>query len=135
MQQRRSPAGLLGGLSGRRNYETWLPSQNETSLLLKPLREHLRQKGVTFYSMKQATNFQCNAQLITGVTLQDGTTLTADAYAEMGRLADARETIKNILTILPNRTLAHVPLAQTHRNEDDRNRFLDALRKAGLPEG
>ena len=64
-----------------------------------------------------------------------GHMLLACVYAEMGRLADARETIKTILTISPNRTLAHVPLAHTHRNEDDRNRFLDALRKAGLPEG
>ena len=71
---------IRGFLSGRRDCETWLPSQDETSLLLRPLRQLLKQKGVALYPMKEVTHFQCNGQSITGVTLQDGTKMTADGY-------------------------------------------------------
>jgi len=90
---------IRGFLSSRRNYETWLPSQDETSLLLGPLRNLLKQKGVAFCPRKEATQFQCNAQSITGVTLQDGTTITADGYV-------AAIPPQALMTCLPERLLA-----------------------------
>jgi len=86
-------------LAGRRNYETWLPSQNETSLLLRPLRNLLKQKGVAFYPMKEVTHFQCHAQRISGVTLQDGTMMTADGYV-------AAVPPQSLMSCLPERLLA-----------------------------
>ena len=61
--------------------------------------------------------------------------LLACTYVELDRLDDARGAIKTILDIAPQYSLSRAPIVQTHKNEDDRNRFLDSLRKAGLPEG
>ena len=90
---------VLGFLAGRRNHETWISSQNESSLLLKPLRDQLLRKGVAFYSTNPATHIHCNAQLITGVTLQDGIRLTADGYV-------AAIPPQGLLGCLPERLLA-----------------------------
>ncbi|UCE63529.1 MAG: FAD-dependent oxidoreductase, partial [Nitrospirota bacterium] len=90
---------IRGFLSGRRNYETWLPSQDETSLLLRPLRHLLKQKGVALYPRKEVTHFQCNAHCITGVTLQDGTRMTADGYV-------AAMPPHSLMPCLPERLLA-----------------------------
>ncbi len=90
---------IRGFLTGQRNHETWLPSQDETSLLLRPLRHLLKQKGVTFYPMKEVTHFQCDAQSMTGVVLQDGTTMTADGYV-------AAIPPQSLLPCLPERLLA-----------------------------
>ena len=67
-------------LTGRKNNETWLPTQGETSLLLTPLRLLLNQKGVALYSKTQVTHFLFNTNSITGVALQDRRRMTADAY-------------------------------------------------------
>jgi hypothetical protein len=90
---------IRGFLAGRRNYETWLPSQDETSLLLRPLRFLLKQKGVAFYPMKEVTQFQCNEQNLTGVILQDGTMMTADGYV-------AAIPPQALMPCLPERLLA-----------------------------
>ena len=90
---------IRGFLSGRRNYETWLPSQDETSLLLRPLRDRLKQKGVALYPLKEVTHFQSNAQSITGVILQDGTKMTADRYV-------AAIPPQTLMSCLPERLLA-----------------------------
>ncbi len=71
---------IQGFLSRRRNHETWLPVLDEESLLLRPLRHRLKQKGVALYPRKEVTHFHCHAESITGVTLQDGTRMTADGY-------------------------------------------------------
>ena len=71
---------IRGFLSGRRNYETWIPLQDETSLLLQPLVNHLKQKGAAFYPRNEVIQFQGENQSITGVTLQDGSTITGDGY-------------------------------------------------------
>ena len=86
-------------LSARRNVETHIPRYDETFLLLKPLKKLLVQKGATFCSLKEAVQIQCGSDRILGVTLKDGTTLTADEYVS---------TIppNDLVTCLPDRVLA-----------------------------
>jgi hypothetical protein len=59
----------------------------------------------------------------------------ASAQAELDRLDDARGTIKTLLKLAPHFTLKEVARIWPFRIDEDRNRVLDALRKAGLPEG
>jgi adenylate cyclase len=56
-------------------------------------------------------------------------------YAELGRHDEARSTIKKLLEIAPQFTLKHIAKTMPLRIDEVRNRFLDNLRKAGLPEG
>jgi adenylate cyclase len=57
------------------------------------------------------------------------------AYVELDRLDDARDSIKTVLEIKPNFTVQEAARIMPYRRDEDRNRALDALRKAGLPEG
>ena len=59
----------------------------------------------------------------------------AFAYIEMNRTADARNAIKTVLEISPQFTVKEVAKRLPYRNDEVRDRFLDSLRKAGLPEG
>ena len=59
----------------------------------------------------------------------------ACAYVELDRLDDAKEIIKTALGISPQYTVKDVARIFAYRIDDDRNRLLGALRKAGLPEG
>ena len=57
------------------------------------------------------------------------------AYVELDRLDDARGAIKSFLDDSPHYLLKEVARIYPFRLDEDRNRFLDSLRKAGLPEG
>jgi adenylate cyclase len=57
--------------------------------------------------------------------------LTA-TYSTMGRDADARAQAKEVLRIDPNFSLDSYSKRLSYRNKDDWNRYIDALRKAGL---
>ena len=59
----------------------------------------------------------------------------ACAYVELDRLDDARGTIKTLSEFAPQLTLKEVARRLPYRIDEDHNRVLDALRKAGLPEG
>jgi adenylate cyclase len=59
--------------------------------------------------------------------------LLACTYVELGRIDDAREVVSRILNISTEYYLSHAPSVQNHRNDEDRKRFVDDLRKAGLP--
>jgi hypothetical protein len=59
----------------------------------------------------------------------------ACTYAELDRLDDARDTIKTALEIAPQFSVKKAARRYVYRIEEDRNRILDGLRKAGLPEG
>ena len=62
--------------------------------------------------------------------------LLAWAYVELDRLDDAKNAIKTVLKIIPNFTLKEVARmhAYPYRIDEVRDRFLDSLRIAGLPE-
>ncbi len=51
-----------------------------------------------------------------------------------GRSNDARELVAALLEVNPNFTLAQVPQFAPFKKDGDRDRFLDLLRRAGLPE-
>ncbi len=59
----------------------------------------------------------------------------ACAYVELDRVDDARGTIKTLLDIAPQFTVKEIARIFPYRIDEDRNRILDSLRKAGLPEG
>ncbi|MCZ6590792.1 MAG: tetratricopeptide repeat protein, partial [Alphaproteobacteria bacterium] len=60
----------------------------------------------------------------------------ACAYVELDRIDDARETIKTVLEGAPQYTFKEVArIFSAYQVDEVRNRFLDSLRKAGLPEG
>ena len=58
----------------------------------------------------------------------------AFAYSEMARDADARDAVKTALDITPQYTLKDIARLYPYRVDQIRNRFLDSLRNAGLPE-
>ncbi|MCZ6860504.1 MAG: tetratricopeptide repeat protein, partial [Alphaproteobacteria bacterium] len=62
-------------------------------------------------------------------------TYMACAYVELNRLDDARNAIKTLLETAPQITLREADRFLAFRRDEDRNRILDSLRKAGLPEG
>ena len=65
-----------------------------------------------------------------------GYILLACTYVELGRLDIARATIKTALEVAPNYSLKEgARIFAAYQNDEDRNRILDGLRKAGLPEG
>jgi adenylate cyclase len=57
------------------------------------------------------------------------------AYVESDRLDDARDTAKALSEISPKSTVKWLTNMVPFRLEEDGNRFIGALRKAGLPEG
>jgi adenylate cyclase len=61
-------------------------------------------------------------------------TYLACAYFELGRLDDARGAIEKVLEIAPQFTLEKAARRYVFRIDEVRNRILDSLRKAGLPE-
>ena len=61
--------------------------------------------------------------------------LLACAYVELDRLDDADDAIKTLLGIIPHYTVKEAARIWPWRIDEVRERFLDGLRKAGLPEG
>jgi len=61
--------------------------------------------------------------------------MLASVYMELDRLDDARGAVKTILEIAPQYTVKWLTKMVPYRIDEDRNQFLDNLRKAGLPEG
>jgi len=58
----------------------------------------------------------------------------AVAAAHLGRMADAKAGLDGYVRLLPGLTLSDSRLTRPLRRPEDRERFLDGLRKAGLPE-
>jgi Flp pilus assembly protein TadD len=58
----------------------------------------------------------------------------AAAAAHLGRLTDAKAGLDGYVRLLPGLTLGDPRLTRPFRRERDRERFLDGLRKAGLPD-
>jgi hypothetical protein len=49
-------------------------------------------------------------------------------------LSDAREAIKTAMELMPKLSIKEFTRIWPYRIDEDRNRMLDSLRKAGLPE-
>ncbi len=67
-------------LSARANHRTFLPHVDETTLLLTPLRHILATHNIRLQTECTATYFEYDSEGISGVRLDNGTTLTADVY-------------------------------------------------------
>ena len=59
----------------------------------------------------------------------------ACTYVELDRLDDASDATKTVQEISPEFTVAWFDIFYPFQDDEVRNRFLDSLRKAGLPEG
>ena len=57
---------------------------------------------------------------------------SAATYSMMGRDADARAQAKEVLRIDPNFSVDSYSKRVSYKNKGDWNRYMDALRKAGL---
>ncbi len=64
----------------------------------------------------------------------DAHAILASALGHSGRLDEARTALQECLRHLPGLTLGDPRLIRPFRRDADRQRFLDGLRKAGLPE-
>jgi tetratricopeptide (TPR) repeat protein len=60
-------------------------------------------------------------------------TLTA-CYSALNRIEEAHNTVGEILRIHPNFSLDSYAKIQPHKNQETLDKYIDALRKAGLPE-
>jgi adenylate cyclase len=58
----------------------------------------------------------------------------AVAYASLGKEEEARTEIEEVLGLNPEYSVKHFTKAFAYKNQTDRARIVDALRKAGLPE-
>ena len=67
--------------------------------------------------------------------LQPPHVMSTCAYVELDRLDDARDAIKTLLEINPRFTVKEVARRLPFRVDEDLDRILDSLRKAGVPEG
>ena len=58
----------------------------------------------------------------------------AACYAALGRIEEAESAIADLLTLSPDITVSTTRRQVPWRNPEHTERYLDALRKAGLPE-
>lgn len=58
----------------------------------------------------------------------------AATYAQMGRLEEARDEVATLLKIDPNLSVSLYRAQLPYQRSEDREHYLDGLRKAGLPE-
>lgn len=58
----------------------------------------------------------------------------AAAYAALGRLDEARAELQTVLRLVPGLTISQVRVGVPVKSPEAMERWLDALRKAGLPE-
>ena len=66
--------------SKRSSLKTFTSSFGDSHFLLRPLKDLLQAKGVSFYPSTLVTQFQYDSHKVTGVKLENGTTFTADRY-------------------------------------------------------
>jgi tetratricopeptide (TPR) repeat protein len=58
----------------------------------------------------------------------------AIAHSELGQVKEARAAAENILRIEPKGSISTYAQSQPYRDEELRDRIVEGLRKAGLPE-
>jgi adenylate cyclase len=59
----------------------------------------------------------------------------AASYAQLGRLPEAQATVKRVLALDPNATVAKWAAQEPYKHPPDLEHYKDGVRKAGLPEG
>jgi adenylate cyclase len=63
-----------------------------------------------------------------------GHLMLAATYGQLGRASDAEWEVSEVLTLLPNLTLANERKRTTYKNAADLERYISGLRKAGIDE-
>ena len=59
---------------------------------------------------------------------------TATALAHLGRIEEARETLDRMKSVRPDASIDTVRNSMIFSDLEDEERYLDGLRRAGLPE-
>ena len=92
--------------------------------------------GSSYYALKRYKEAEETGEKMLGCAPDSlmAHLLLAAVYSEMGRQEDAKIQASEIQRINPKFTLEHFPQAVLIRNQDEKRRYIDALRKAGLPE-
>ncbi len=60
--------------------------------------------------------------------------MLAACNAALDRMDDARTMVREIVKISPKYTLREIPMRTPYKLDEDREHYLNLLRKAGLPE-
>jgi hypothetical protein len=60
--------------------------------------------------------------------------MLACVYATLNREDDARRAVKNVIRLNPKFSLREEEQSSTFKNPADLKKFIDCLRKSGLPE-
>jgi adenylate cyclase len=89
--------------------------------------------GIIYYTARQ---YDAAIDAIERGREPDADTLLylAASYAQLGRLPEAQATVKRVLALDPNATVAKWGAQQPYKNPADLEHYKDGLRKAGLPQ-
>ncbi len=97
---------------------------------------YLRIKGQTHYQMGRydAAIAEFERVVERNPAASEGHLFLAAAYAQVGRIEDAEWEAQEILTLLPNFTLARMRQREPYKDPAHLDHYIEGLRKAGLPE-
>lgn len=119
------PNRALGMLKKAFSMETFVP----------PIWEF--QVGIAHFLMGQIDQALVSLERLVerAPRFHQGYVYLASAYVESDRLDDAKKAAHKVLQLSPQYNIREAARRLPHRNGQERNRILDCLRKAGLPEG
>ena len=60
--------------------------------------------------------------------------LTAASYSSLNRTEEAQKAVKEVLRIDPNFSLKYYAMTIPYKHQENTDKFVEGLRKAGLPD-
>jgi TolB-like protein/tetratricopeptide (TPR) repeat protein len=110
----------------------------KTQMRLDPFHPHFAPliAGIAYYLLKEYQEAQRWLREATGraPNHQYGHAFLAAAYAQVGRVEDARAEAAEVLRVNPKYTIGKQQQVSIFRHAEDVEHLIDGLRKAGLPE-
>jgi adenylate cyclase len=110
----------------------------KTQMRLDPFHPHFAPliAGIAYYLLKEYQEAQRWLREATGraPNHQYGHAFLAAAYAQLGRVEDARAEAAEVLRVNPQYTLGTQKQVSILKRAEDSDHIIDGLRKAGLPE-
>ena len=110
----------------------------KTQMRLDPFHPHFAPliAGIAYYLLKEFSEAQRWLREATGraPNHQYGHAFLAAAYAQLGRVEDARAEAAEVLRVNPKYTIRTQKQVSILKRAEDSDHLIDGLRKAGLPE-
>ena len=110
----------------------------KTQMRLDPFHPHFAPliAGIAYYLLKEYSEAQRWLREATGraPNHQYGHAFLAAAYAQLGRVEDARAEAAEVLRVNPKYTIRTQKQVSILKRAEDSDHLIDGLRKAGLPE-